>query len=195
MEPPRCPIRPFRQKNCPICRLARASPTRTVASCGSPETCSKARPGRLSRTGELVLSPASHLARHSRTPEGDPIPEYLAMSNLRFEQWILDTCLAAIRSGLAELPTGNRAPAHQREEKPGGWRPIHSIRAATRHHRLRCRDEPDHPAVSRGEGEPGRGCRGDASRLVQVSATPARALDACVFRPRRMVIHETARFY
>ena len=24
---------------------------------------------------------------------GDPIPEYLAASNLRFEQWILDTCL------------------------------------------------------------------------------------------------------
>jgi len=42
------------------------------------------------RAGIIVGIP--HLARHSRTPEGDPIPEYLAKSNLRFEQWILDTC-------------------------------------------------------------------------------------------------------
>ncbi len=29
----------------------------------------------------------------SRTPEGDAIPGYLAKNNLRFQQWILDTCL------------------------------------------------------------------------------------------------------
>lgn len=40
-----------------------------------------------------IIASIPHLARHSRTPEGDPIPEYLAKSNLRFEQWILDTCL------------------------------------------------------------------------------------------------------
>ena len=40
-----------------------------------------------------IIASIPHLARHSRTPEGDPIPEYLAQSNLRFEQWILDTCL------------------------------------------------------------------------------------------------------
>jgi hypothetical protein len=39
-----------------------------------------------------IIASIPHLARHSRTPEGDPIPEYLAKSNLRFEQWILDTC-------------------------------------------------------------------------------------------------------
>lgn len=43
------------------------------------------------RSGIIVAIP--NLARHSRTPEGQPIPEYLAKSNLRFEQWILDTCL------------------------------------------------------------------------------------------------------
>src|SRR5271168_2052307 len=43
------------------------------------------------RSGIIAAIP--NLARHSRTPEGDPIPEYLAKSNLRFEQWILDTCL------------------------------------------------------------------------------------------------------
>jgi hypothetical protein len=40
-----------------------------------------------------IIASIPHLARHSRTPEGNPIPEYLAKSNLRFEQWILDTCL------------------------------------------------------------------------------------------------------
>jgi hypothetical protein len=40
-----------------------------------------------------IIASIPNLARHSRTPEGDPIPRYLGQSNLRFEQWILDTCL------------------------------------------------------------------------------------------------------
>ncbi|SEG03066.1 Protoglobin [Bryocella elongata] len=40
-----------------------------------------------------IIASIPHLARHSRTPEGEPIPEYLGRSNLRFQQWILDTCL------------------------------------------------------------------------------------------------------
>jgi Protoglobin len=40
-----------------------------------------------------IIARIPNLARHSRTPQGDPIPQYLAASNLRFEQWILDTCL------------------------------------------------------------------------------------------------------
>src|SRR5271169_3811100 len=40
-----------------------------------------------------IIAGIPNLARHSRTPEGDPNPEYLARSNLRFQQWILDTCL------------------------------------------------------------------------------------------------------
>jgi len=40
-----------------------------------------------------IIASIPNLARHSRTLEGQPIPEYLAKSNLRFEQWILDTCL------------------------------------------------------------------------------------------------------
>lgn len=39
-----------------------------------------------------IIAGIPHLARHSRTPDGEPIPEYLAKSNLRFEQWIIDTC-------------------------------------------------------------------------------------------------------
>jgi Protoglobin len=40
-----------------------------------------------------IIAGIPNLVRHSRTPQGNPIPEYLAASNLRFEQWILDTCL------------------------------------------------------------------------------------------------------
>jgi len=40
-----------------------------------------------------IIASIPNLAQHSRTPEGDPLPEYLARSNRRFEQWILDTCL------------------------------------------------------------------------------------------------------
>jgi hypothetical protein len=43
------------------------------------------------RSGIIAGIPS--LARHSRTPEGNAIPEYLANSNRRFEQWILGTCL------------------------------------------------------------------------------------------------------
>ncbi|NMM04364.1 protogloblin ApPgb [Paraburkholderia sp. RP-4-7] len=39
-----------------------------------------------------IIAGIPNLARHSRSPEGDAIPQYLANSNLRFEQWILDTC-------------------------------------------------------------------------------------------------------
>jgi|SRR5208337_2796108 len=40
-----------------------------------------------------IIAGIPNLARHSRTPEGEALPDYLAKSNLRFEQWILDTCL------------------------------------------------------------------------------------------------------
>jgi len=40
-----------------------------------------------------IIASIPHLARHSRKPEGNAIPRCLAASNLRFQQWILDTCL------------------------------------------------------------------------------------------------------
>jgi hypothetical protein len=40
-----------------------------------------------------IIAKIPHLARHSRTPEGEAIPEYSANSGLRFQQWVLDTCL------------------------------------------------------------------------------------------------------
>jgi len=40
-----------------------------------------------------IIANIPHLARHSRSPEGNPLPSYLGTSNLRFQQWIRDTCL------------------------------------------------------------------------------------------------------
>jgi len=40
-----------------------------------------------------IIAGIPNLARHSRTPEGEALPDYLAKSNLRFQQWILDTCM------------------------------------------------------------------------------------------------------
>jgi len=40
-----------------------------------------------------IIAHIPNVTRHSRSPEAEPIPNYLAASNLRFEQWILDTCL------------------------------------------------------------------------------------------------------
>ena len=40
-----------------------------------------------------IIAGIPNLARHSRTPEGEAILEYSANSNLRFQQWVLDTCL------------------------------------------------------------------------------------------------------
>jgi hypothetical protein len=40
-----------------------------------------------------IIAGIPNLARHSRTPDGNGLPTYLAHSNLRFEQWIMDTCL------------------------------------------------------------------------------------------------------
>jgi Protoglobin len=39
-----------------------------------------------------IIGNIPNLIRHSRTPAGEPIPDYSANSGLRFEQWILDTC-------------------------------------------------------------------------------------------------------
>jgi Protoglobin len=40
-----------------------------------------------------IIGKIPNLAQHSRTPDGAAIPEYTEKSGLRFEQWILDTCL------------------------------------------------------------------------------------------------------
>jgi hypothetical protein len=40
-----------------------------------------------------IIASIPHLARHSRDLGGQALPDYLARSNRRFEQWILDTCL------------------------------------------------------------------------------------------------------
>lgn len=40
-----------------------------------------------------IIAHIPHLAKHSCALDGGLLPDYLARSNQRFEQWILDTCL------------------------------------------------------------------------------------------------------
>lgn len=40
-----------------------------------------------------VISSHPHLAQYSKRPDGQPDPHYSHASGLRFQQWILDTCL------------------------------------------------------------------------------------------------------
>jgi hypothetical protein len=40
-----------------------------------------------------IIAGIPHLARHSRNLDGAPLRNYLARSNRRFQQWIVDTCL------------------------------------------------------------------------------------------------------
>lgn len=42
---------------------------------------------------DSIIASIPNLARHSRSPEHEPLHEYKAKSNLRFKQWILATCL------------------------------------------------------------------------------------------------------
>jgi hypothetical protein len=39
-----------------------------------------------------IIGSIPNLSRHSRTPDGEPLPDYQTKSGLRFEQWVLDTC-------------------------------------------------------------------------------------------------------
>lgn len=40
-----------------------------------------------------IIANIPNLSRHSRSPDGAALPDYSAKSNLRFQQWIVDTCL------------------------------------------------------------------------------------------------------
>jgi hypothetical protein len=39
-----------------------------------------------------IIAGIPNLARHSRSLQNEPLPDYRDKSNLRFQQWILDTC-------------------------------------------------------------------------------------------------------
>jgi hypothetical protein len=47
----------------------------------------------LVETWRGAISQIPHLAKHSKDLDGNPIPQYSERSRLRFQQWILDTCL------------------------------------------------------------------------------------------------------
>ena len=124
-----------------------------------------------------IIASIPNLARHSRTPEGNPIPEYLANSNLRFKQWILDTCLRPYDQDWINYQQ-EIALRHTslKKNKVDGVRstpyvPLRDVIAFTA-----VMNETIRPYLA-AKGNSPRGGRQDASGLVQVhSATAAGAL-------------------
>ena len=93
-----------------------------------------------------IIAGIPHLARHSRSPEGNPLPNYLAASNQRFQQWILDTCLRPYDQVWLDYQQ-EIALRHTSLKKPGGRCPIDDARAFARHHRFHPCDERDNQAL------------------------------------------------
>jgi protoglobin len=123
-----------------------------------------------------IIANVPNLARHSRSPEGDAIPEYLEKSNLRFQQWILGTCLRPYdqdwlnyRNEIALRHTVSKKNKDRR-------RAFDAFRAISRHHRIRCGHERDHQAVSRRKREFHGRNRKNASRLVQINTDTVSSL-------------------
>jgi hypothetical protein len=126
-----------------------------------------------------IIANIPNLARHSRSPEGDPLPNYLGASNQRFQQWILDTCLKPYDQTWLDY-----------QQEIALRRTIDATRAVARHHRLYPRDERDDPAVPGSKKAFTGGRREDASGLVQVAAITDFALDRALRQTNaeRMVI-------
>ena len=77
-----------------------------------------------------IIAGIPHLARHSRTLEGEAIPAYLAKSESPLPAMDYRHLSSALRSGLDRLPAGNRVAAYVGEEEHGRWSAVNSARAA-----------------------------------------------------------------
>ena len=97
-----------------------------------------------------IIAGIPNLARHSRTPEGDPKPKYLARS--RFQQWILETCLRPYDQDWInyQQEIALRHTAAKKNKVDGD-----ALRAVARGTDVRRGDEHDHEAVSGRERAPG----------------------------------------
>ena len=90
-----------------------------------------------------IIASIPNLARHSRSPEGIPLPEYLAKSNQRFEQWILDTCLRPYDQTWLDYQQEIALRHTSLKKKPGGRSAINPLCTSARYHLFRPCDERD----------------------------------------------------
>ena len=113
-----------------------------------------------------IIASIPNLARHSRTPEGRPYPEYLERSNLRFQQWILDTCLRPYDQDWLNYQHEIASRHTSTEEEQSRRSPIDAICAAARPRRIYRGHKRDHQAIPRRQGPFARRGREDARRMV-----------------------------
>jgi hypothetical protein len=128
-----------------------------------------------------IIASIPHLARHSRTPEGDPLPEYLAKSNLRFQQWIVDTCTKPYDQDWLNYQEEIALRHTASEKEPDRRSAFNALCTAERYCCLRCSDERNHQALPRLQGPRARRCRTDAFGMVQVDAVADGALGPAVY--------------
>jgi hypothetical protein len=91
-----------------------------------------------------IIASIPNLARHSRSPEGNALPEYLAASNLRFSAMDSGHLPPALRSRLAQLPTRNCSTAYKLEEEQDRSYSVDATLAAEGHYRIYRDHERDH---------------------------------------------------
>jgi hypothetical protein len=113
-----------------------------------------------------IIAGIPHLARHSRSPEGNPLPNYLAASNQRFQQWILDTCLRSYDQVWLDYQQEIALRHTSLKKKPGGRCSVDDARAVARHYRFHPSDEGDDQALPGGKRQFRGGCGENASGLV-----------------------------
>ena len=131
-----------------------------------------------------IIASVPNLARHSRDLEGSPLPEYLSASNLRFEQWIVDTCRRPYDQDWINYQQEIAPAPHECRKEQNGPRSFDGPRAFAGHHRLRRRDEQDATPLS-GIQRPQRRCsRSNVRGLAEVTSDTDRALGQGLHGPR-----------
>jgi hypothetical protein len=97
-----------------------------------------------------IIASIPHLAKHSQTLARQAISAYLASSDLRFRQWILDTCLRAYDQEWLDYQ--HRSAPHDPEEEHEGWSSVHTFRAPRACDRICRSHERDDQAFSVRQG-------------------------------------------
>jgi hypothetical protein len=123
-----------------------------------------------------IIASIPNLARHSRSPANEPLPDYLAKGNLRFRQWILDTCFRPYDQDWLNYQQEIALRHTHSEEECHRSCPIDGSRSLSRHRRFRRRAQRNHSPLPRRPRSFRRNRKQDASGLAKVSADSDRYL-------------------
>jgi hypothetical protein len=127
-----------------------------------------------------IIASIPHLARHSRNLDGSPNPDYLAKQSA-LPAMDSGYVPASLRSGLAQLSTGNRPAAYNTQEEPDRQRDVHIACALQRYPRFPGGSQRDHQTVSASQRTRRVGCCTHARSVVQIDAHSDGTLGEAVY--------------